>query len=358
MTQTPNDDYLALRKDRTRRMRFLTLALPAGIALLILVASMLIPKNFIEYELFRVETRYLKIFAVGLVVMYGGWVLIWYLQTGFKRGAGFQTSGSYSDRELRTLREQVAHQQVTLEACVDAIKTQSEHTLAAERAQQHSVGLLTDEDKQALVDSTARKVHSEAAEKVLSDLREQIAVADRKNALIHDAAERFGSTTDRLRDELAALSRRGNLNLVLGMFTTVAGLLILGYFVFKISDAGDQSTGLLITFVPRLSLVLFIEVFAYFFLRLYKASLSEIKYFQNELTNIESKAIALHTSATLGSPNAVQGVIEMLARTERNNILEKGQTTVELEHAKLKDGNLSTLMKELLSSIGRKESGA
>lgn len=40
-------------------------------------------------------------------------------------------------------------------------------------------------------------------------------------------------------------------------------------------------------------MVIFVEIFAYFFLSLYKSSLNEIKFHQNELTKLEMKYIAL-----------------------------------------------------------------
>lgn len=43
-----------------------------------------------------------------------------------------------------------------------------------------------------------------------------------------------------------------------------------------------------------------IELFAYFFLSLYRTSLQKIKYFQNELTNIEAKQIALRAALSYG----------------------------------------------------------
>ncbi|MBI5525005.1 MAG: hypothetical protein HY897_01580 [Deltaproteobacteria bacterium] len=39
-------------------------------------------------------------------------------------------------------------------------------------------------------------------------------------------------------------------------------------------------------YVPRITTVTFIEVFAFFFLKLYRASLIEIKFYQNELTSL------------------------------------------------------------------------
>jgi hypothetical protein len=274
-----------------------------------------------------------------------------YLQTGFKFRLGSIESGSNYDNELRRIRHQLVEYQTASEENLADLRTQLLDKVGSsseERAS--SVEVLSEEDRQDLVESTARKVHSEAAEKVLADLREQVAATDIRDAAISHSTNRFNSTIIRLRDELSALSRRGNLNLVLGILTTVAGLFVLGYFVVKIPSDGDPTTGMLIRFVPRLSLVVFIEVFAYFFLRLYKASLAEIKYFQNELTNVEAKAIALETSAALGS-NAIVAVIQRIASTERNNVLDKGQTTVELEQARIQDERLSTLMKDYLPSI-------
>src|SRR5574339_301622 len=55
------------------------------------------------------------------------------------------------------------------------------------------------------------------------------------------------------------------------------GWRVLGYAVFN-PPATVAAPELLSYFVPRVSLVVLIEVFAYFFLRLYKQSLNEIKY--------------------------------------------------------------------------------
>ena len=87
-------------------------------------------------------------------------------------------------------------------------------------------------------------------------------------------------------------------------------------------------------FMPRLSLVILIELFAYFFLKLYKSSLSEIKYFQNELSNFEAKYVSLRIAIMDKDRGVFDEVIKTLARTERNYILEKGQSTVGLERAK------------------------
>ena len=73
--------------------------------------------------------------------------------------------------------------------------------------------------------------------------------------------------------------------------------------------------------------------FAYFFLKFYKANLSEIKYFQNEITT-KSKYLALKVASYIGNEESIKSVITNLFSTERNFILSKGQSTVDLERAK------------------------
>jgi len=78
-----------------------------------------------------------------------------------------------------------------------------------------------------------------------------------------------------------------------------------------------------------------IELFAFFFLSLYRTGLGEIKYFQNEITNIEAKHAALQASQRLDKEETQAAIILLLAGTERNNIMTKDQTTVELEKIRL-----------------------
>ena len=112
------------------------------------------------------------------------------------------------------------------------------------------------------------------------------------------------------------------------------GIGALAYFTIfgKVEELAPEN------FVPRLSFVVVIELFAYFFLQLYKSNLGDILYVQNEITNIQSRRIALTSSAGLGDRDSIKKTIEELAKTERNFLLKKGQSTVDLE--KQKNGNL------------------
>jgi hypothetical protein len=83
-------------------------------------------------------------------------------------------------------------------------------------------------------------------------------------------------------------------------------------------------------FLPRLSIVLIIEVFSYFFLRLYKSSLAEIKYFQNEATNIEHNFVDLEAAISIEDKTLIEKCIYTFLAVERNPVMGKNQTTREI----------------------------
>lgn len=104
-------------------------------------------------------------------------------------------------------------------------------------------------------------------------------------------------------------------------------------------------------YITRIALVLSIEVLAFFFLRLYKSNLEEMKYFQNEITNLESKYISLITSAQLDRSDTMHKILVELVGTERNHILEKGQSTIELRKIEHEKNQFIEITKALTSII-------
>lgn len=175
------------------------------------------------------------------------------------------------------------------------------------------------------------------------------------------------SVRNRLYREISDLRLRANINLLIGMVITFLGLIILYQTVgvaeklhlIQQDPTSTMKTGndlfkeLFLSFAPRVMLVIFIEMFAYFFLRLYKQGLSEIKYFQNELTNVESRIIALEVCHLNSDSNAMSTVIESLSKTERNFVLNKDQTTIEIEKSKLDNETTKGLMSMLQNLIKR-----
>lgn len=162
----------------------------------------------------------------------------------------------------------------------------------------------------------------------------------------------------RLEAEVDALGGRANVNLTIGFGVSLVGMIVLTYFIYTANSELDRNLDLMqvgVRFLVKLSLVIFMQVFAYFFLRLYRHSLFEIKYFQNELTNIESKYLALNVALTSNNADAVKTISAELAKTERNFILKKGESTVALQREEIEaryEAMVATKAEALIDRVG------
>lgn len=147
----------------------------------------------------------------------------------------------------------------------------------------------------------------------------------------------ISGSLDRLGNQVSILGLRANRTLMLGILFTVTGLgLLFATFFYFSSDAliePDQQSwiSLFAAYLPRLSIVLITELVGFYFLRLYSLTLADLRIVQNEITNVELKLIALLDSSTSGLEAVHTLILELFARTERNAIIEKTQTTVEIE---------------------------
>ena len=201
------------------------------------------------------------------------------------------------------------------------------------------------------------EAQSRAAEIAMEKLSEGAIERIRKSVAQSRVFELEEISLARLSDQIAALGYRANISLVTGVGFCVVGLLILWSTLsnvdFEISMA--SSTGVywgefLKVYAPRLSIVLIIEIIGFFFLKLFRTALDEIRLTQNEATNVELKLIGSNL-ATSECKSELPGVIQALLETERNSVIEKGQTTVDLEKAKAWQASDVDLIDKLRSLI-------
>ena len=197
----------------------------------------------------------------------------------------------------------------------------------------------------------------EAREEFTEELKVSIRERESHRELKKELRQKFNSMIDRLSAERLDLTRRGNLNLSLGISTAIAGFYLLWNFISSMKTTNGDMGTFFENFAPRISLIVVVEIFAYFFLRLYSSSLMEIKYFQNEITNIEAKSVALDMAVHSGDDESIKEVVFRLARTERNYILQKDQTTVDLEHlraGKETIASLTSMLENLAKAFSRR----
>lgn len=171
-----------------------------------------------------------------------------------------------------------------------------------------------------------------------------------KNSRLDNLINEFEKTSYRINEELNRLRKSANLNLVIGSLSTTIAIFSLTYEVFFSEIDFKETIGLLSHYIPRLSLVVFIEIFAFFFLKLYKSNLLEIKYFNNEKTNIDFKLITLKTALFQEDTEMIKLCLTELIKTERNFVLKKDETTVEIEKFK-NDKNDNQIIANLIGKV-------
>jgi hypothetical protein len=153
--------------------------------------------------------------------------------------------------------------------------------------------------------------------------------------------------------EIDALSRRGHLNLSIGSVTTISAVAILAYVALTSTVTFDKPVDALSHYIPRLTLVVLIQVFAFFFLKLYRGCLNDIKYFQNELTNVETKFVSLEAALIGNDADAIKAIVIELSKTERNFVLSKGQSTVELQKMRIENDGTTRALSLASEIIGK-----
>jgi hypothetical protein len=213
---------------------------------------------------------------------------------------------------------------------------------------------LSPEERESLLSTLKAELQSVLGSDVLRQLEEKYSSQIANDAQVSQIRKGIEVTSERLRTEVAALTRRGNLNLVIGTLTTVAAVGLLAYLVLGATISYTSVPDLLAHFIPRISIAVFIEVFSFFFLKLYKASLHDIKYFQNELTNIEMRGVALETALLARHNKTTEPIIEHLMMTDRNPVYAATLAPNGKEVTSLEPKDVANLLDKLgkLLSIG------
>jgi len=178
---------------------------------------------------------------------------------------------------------------------------------------------LTPEQLGELVGDLKQQLQGVVAGDIVKTIEQKYSPQIAEGAQITQIRRGIDLTKARLAEEVKSLSRRNSVNLSIGAVTTGLAVGMLAYLVL---GATQQTFGnvpdLLAHFIPRVSVAAFIEVFSFFFLKLYKAGLQEIKYFQNELTNVEMKSLAIEAALLPIQSGATERIIPQLVSVDRN----------------------------------------
>jgi hypothetical protein len=178
----------------------------------------------------------------------------------------------------------------------------------------------TDEQRVGLARAAAEAVAATAVATKIEELASRVG-HDFDRARMVDSLERNSVVTlARLNSAIPDLARRANLNLSIGISTTLLSVTVLAFAAFSVSHPAGTAVGMLyvLSFLPRLALAVLVEVFAYFFLRLYKENLDSVRFLQNEMTNVEVARAALSTVILAGDKEGVQRITLAMSAADRN----------------------------------------
>lgn len=173
------------------------------------------------------------------------------------------------------------------------------------------------------------------------------------------------NTRQRLMLEIKYQKNTSYFNLAVSIVLSVFALGVMWIYAFDTKiDVSESQTSPADTLtwldfayvaIPKFGLALFIELVALSFYKTYKANLDNIKYYQNELTSIESRRIALYASLIQGSDENIKSCVDTLLKIDRNFKLVDGESTIELEKLKLDYNYLSKVAKSFKDIINKNE---
>lgn len=190
--------------------------------------------------------------------------------------------------------------------------------------------IITDEDKAEIVAHLRESIKKEATVEFIDEIRKTFINNENKKQVISF----FNDSIFRMNKHIQKLSSLSMINLTIGILVSGFAIAIL---YISIADLNINDTSLKnITFYTfsRMGVGIAIQLLALFFLNLYKKNIHEMKYIHNEITNIESKKTAILYSYEFSEENKIS-ITKDLLNTERNFVLDKNQTTMSLEQAKI-----------------------
>lgn len=289
--------------DLIARQRLLVL----GALTMVLGGMLFTASEALSFGANLVRPEFIYAVSTALVLLGVSLLLFHYLRfTSSRTDAQFHLSRAELHAQMEAIQE--------LHKVLHSLTTQTQIT-------EHASSVWTDDERKTLVASLSESVRATLSAAFLKEVEQHYGTAIRSRAEQSELREICEDSKRRIKREIDALTRRSNINLVIGVITTLLAVGLLAYVVLSDKLISTDASAVLLHFLPRLSIVLFIETFSFFFLRLYKSGLADIKYYQNELTGIEARHVALE--AVVGSstvPEYGQPILAEYARVDRNHV--------------------------------------
>ena len=167
----------------------------------------------------------------------------------------------------------------------------------------------------------------------------------------------------RSQDAAETAQRRPNALLFFGTFVAVLGLAFfivtlpgspLGFLAEAASPPDFWSSS--IQLFPRLLMLIFIQVLAGFFLRQYRTSMEDFRYFEAILRQREAQFISFILRKHTGDTKSLVAFAKEIMEDRPTGLLGRGQTTATLEAQRLANNEFATFYEKLADVIAQARS--
>jgi hypothetical protein len=288
-----------------------TLLIGAGIVVLLLRDELDV---FFFHQFLSGSKRYALLIGLAMLGYGAAFLMLQYLRGSLTMRDFRDPSDQYSDpnrsRTYSVLKDRLS----TLTSEIENLKSAQLGALSGNREQ--------------LIEALKPTIHSGLADEMIKRFGEQAENAARD----HEIRNAFAAAQRRLQSELGSLSRRSNLNLVIGVITSAIAVGLLAYMVLASTLNFDSLTSVVAHYLPRLAIVVFIEVFSFFFLRLYRATLAEMRTYQTDLTALTVQFVAVQAALSAKNPDSASSLSrELLGAKSVQDLTVKEIKTPEID---------------------------
>jgi hypothetical protein len=146
-------------------------------------------------------------------------------------------------------------------------------------------------------------------------------------------------------------SRRSNIHLLLGASVGLSGLLFFYFmsgpkFLPPVQSATSEAiVGNLANALPRVTILIFVELMAMFFLKQYRAAMEEFRYYEEVLRHREATEFAYLVADDDTTGTALQQLSTSVLANTSFGVLKQGESTAVLEAAKFSENELAGLVR-------------
>jgi hypothetical protein len=195
-----------------------------------------------------------------------------------------------------------------------------------------------DDAPPGLVESTEMRREEElvAAQESSNDLitgqpsSPSVAGDPQEAATVNNVLEYSSKAAAKLADKM---ERRINTHLILGVLVGLVGLGI-WYYSFFIGGTAPDKTHSWTEMIPRVSILLFIELLAGFFLQQYRIGVEDLKYFLELERRANANRVAYAIFEKMDDDKARREFAKSLMQVPSDTRLHRGETTTSLEALK------------------------